>query len=153
MNIIQSVRCVTITAHSSTYGLSNTRYRAAATAAAHYLYIRPYDGKMSTKATMPVRMTPHNHTYTLREQQTSNVFSLYARVSFSNIRIRNSLSLWVCTLSSPARYFRTSNRVEKRRPCTWVKDKQRVYMCGFMTTQTHTATFQTKTKQSNTCSM
>lgn len=29
MNIIQSVRCVTITAHSSTYGLSNTRYSSS----------------------------------------------------------------------------------------------------------------------------
>lgn len=98
MNIIQSVRCVTITAHSSTYGLSNTRYIAAATAAAHYLYIRPYDGKMSTKATMPVRMTPHNHTYTLREQQTSNV-SLSTREYRFRTSIYETLFLSECARS------------------------------------------------------
>lgn len=111
-------------------------HNIAAAATAHYLYIRSYDGKMSTKASrQPVRMTPHNHTHI----NTSNVLSLRERSVFEHPYTKLSLSLClaVCARVSPAIYFRTSNRVEKR-PCTWVKDKQRVYVCESTTHATHT---------------
>lgn len=84
----------------------------------------------------------------------SNVFSPFEKFVFEH---PYTVTLSVCVGFSPTIYFRTTNWVEKRRPCTWVKDKQCVvyvwvFVCIHDNTLTHSNHFQTKTKQSNTCS-